>query len=256
MWLIDNIKNSLLYGAKLGYEFPKNNNKIKECYIKTLDGHVLHCWYYINKDKTHFNLIRPFILFCHGNGGNITFYQYFYDYFIELGYSFISFDYRGYGKSTGISENESIYEDVLDVYNYLIKKMNIISYNIIPFGFSLGGFPAAKLAYEKKINKLILCGTFSSLSKVADNLLIFPFNKIGSLLINGEFDTKKYLDMYNGKTLIIHSLEDEIVSVDNAYINSSNNKKIKLNLITGYHNNMNIDWNIITKFLKNDFLLL
>ena len=250
--LINNIKSHYYYPV-----FETNYKKItldlQDVFIvKKINGETIkiHGWLYINKSHKFHNITRPFIIFCHGNGGNISCYQYFYKYFIELGYSFITFDYKGYGQSSGKTEIHSTYEDCNIIYNYVLNKLNILKYNIIPIGYSIGGYPATILAKEKNLHKLILIDTFTKISNVINKLFPYPLNKLLSYLADDDLNIIDNLKLFKGKTIIIHSTEDEIKHINNAFDNARNNKNITVNLITGTHNNLNIDWSILNKFLK------
>lgn len=250
--LINNIK-SYYYYPVFETNYKKISLDLKDFYIiKKINGEniKIHGWLYINKSHKYHNINKPFIIFCHGNGGNVSCYQYFYKYFMELGYSFITFDYKGYGKSTGKTEIHSTYEDCEIVYNYVINKLKIIKNNIIPVGYSIGGYPATILANKKKLNKLVLIDTFTKISNVIDKLFPYPINKLLSYIADNDLNIIDNLKLFEGKTFIIHSTEDEVIHVNNAFDNAKNNKNIKISLITGTHNNLNLDWNIFNNFLK------
>lgn len=137
--------------------------------------------------------------------------------FSKFGSIFI-YDYRGHGKSLGISNEHNAFNDSYEVYNYLITIKKIKPSNIIIFGYSLGSSVASNLVKQiiEKNNKLpsglILINGFTSIKDLAYELN--PY--IGPLMISG-LTTDKFLEYIDEKTtnfniLIIHSVEDELIN--------------------------------------------
>ena len=61
--------------------------------FETKDGVKLSGWYILNENA------RGIIIFCHGNGGNISHRLESIQIFHRLGLDVFIFDYRGYGRS-------------------------------------------------------------------------------------------------------------------------------------------------------------
>ena len=57
------------------------------------------------------------IIFAHGNGGNMCNLFHVAHKMLPIA-SIILFDYRGYGKSDGVPNEEGIYDDILNVWKY------------------------------------------------------------------------------------------------------------------------------------------
>ena len=51
------------------------------------------------------------ILYCHGNAGNISYYDRKIITLRDLGFNILIFDYSGYGKSSGIPSEQQFYND-------------------------------------------------------------------------------------------------------------------------------------------------
>lgn len=217
-------------------------NNIEDLYLINNKDHKLHAWYYnSNNDKT--------LLYCHGNAGNISNRIHILKKCIDANISILLFDYRGYGLSQGYTTMESTYQDSVDWMNYLIDNKNISKNNIIPMGESIGSYPAAKIASEHNLPKVIIFAGFHSVSDVVISLFPKPLNYIISYITKGDLETGKYLEKHTGNKLILHSLIDEIISYDNAILNSLyyGSKLIK---ITGFHNDHNVDYNLIKEFIN------
>lgn len=90
---------------------------------------------------------QPWVLVCHGNGGNISHRLELAHRLHELGLGVVLFDYRGYGQSSGQLHRESdLLADAQAVYDRLVGDSGQPP---ILYGESLGGGVAALLAEKK-----------------------------------------------------------------------------------------------------------
>ena len=169
--------------------------------------------YHINGWIAENHKSNKVILYCHGNSGNISYYDRKIITLRDLGFNILIFDYSGYGKSSGIPSEQQFYNDASYMVSMLTKNYNIK--DIIAYGESIGGPVATYVARRYKIPILILDSPLPSMNTIAkkylkkfgnlSKFLSFPFT---------EFDTELYLNGYNGKTLLIHSIDDEIIPYD------------------------------------------
>jgi alpha-beta hydrolase superfamily lysophospholipase len=171
--------------------------------IKTKDGNKLCGWFIPERES------RKVIIFCHGNAGNISHYIEKAVFFKSMGYSALLYDYRGYGESTGKSDNINICTDIDYIIEHVTQILNIKKENIIVWGWSLGGVPAAYAGSAYRLKGIVLESTFTSIKDTASRLYPALF-----------FLTKRIIRDYNNifhaqnqKTpvLSIHSPEDEII---------------------------------------------
>ncbi len=167
---------------------------------------------YVNSDKFKLygwwvpaNRELPTLIFCHGNGGNISHRLEKILFFHQLGLNVFIFDYRGYGKSQGAPSEAGLYEDIQAAYTYLKQKVK--EGKIVVYGESLGGAIAIDLAGRVKIDGLILEGTFSNAQDMAK--IIYPF--LPSFLIQSRFDSLKKISAVKVPMLLMHSKNDELV---------------------------------------------
>ncbi|MFH1214956.1 MAG: alpha/beta hydrolase [Pseudomonadota bacterium] len=170
--------------------------------IDTIDGVKLHGWF-IPADSD-----KSVILFCHGNGGNISHRLETIDIIHRLGHPLFIFDYRGYGKSEGHPTETGTYLDVEAAWNYLIHEQKIPASRIILFGRSLGGPIAAWISSRKAPRACILESSFTSAPAMA--AAMYPFFPAG-ILCRFRYDTLAAVKNINCPLLIIHSPEDEII---------------------------------------------
>ena len=153
---INNIKNSYLYfnqkrherqmpdlksyenklNAKFNSKITLNNLK-----IKTEDGETLDAFFLLNPK------VEKVIIYSHGNGGLIDNMMHFFDDHGDDA-SILIYDYRGYGRSTGIPYEHGLYKDIMAVWRYLTVDNNITPSRIIIYGHSLGVGPSTWLAKQ------------------------------------------------------------------------------------------------------------
>jgi pimeloyl-ACP methyl ester carboxylesterase len=84
--------------------------------------------------------VSVWFLYLHGNGGNISSRTYLSHYksFRQLGINTFAIDYRGYGDSDGMPNEEGLYTDALTAFQYMTSERRIPSNKIFIFGYSLG----------------------------------------------------------------------------------------------------------------------
>lgn len=238
------LKNYILFHPDKKTFYPKPE-KVQEFFVQGRKNNKIWCWYYSAGEGS------PIVLFSHGNAGNITFRTHIVTQLISRGISFIMFDYRGYGKSTGKTQMSTMFHDIEDVYKYMISTLNYKKDQVVVVGESIGSYPASKLATKYQCRKLIILYGLHSLSLTVKHLypLLYPFAK---LFVSKDLKVYEELKKYNGDTLILHSKEDKIVNYNNALENSKikTNGNIKLITITGGHNDAVIDWESINQFIK------
>jgi len=181
--------------AYLGMDFEDIN-------FKSQDGAELNGWF-VPAENAQYT-----VLFCHGNGGNISHRLDTISLFNKLSLNFFIFDYRSYGKSTGKLSEKGLYQDVAAAWNYLTETKNIAPEKIIIIGRSLGGAIAAQAAAEHSPGGLILESAFTSLPEIAQGKM--PFLPVRWML-NYKLSTIENLAKVKCPVLIIASPDDNIV---------------------------------------------
>lgn len=101
---------------------------------------------YLRHDSTQFTLAASdtIIVYFHGNADNLDRYWPRTRMLWHTGYPVIVFDYRGYGKSTGSTSEQSLYEDAAQIMSYVHDSLG--DPRVIIYGFSLGSIPATDVA--------------------------------------------------------------------------------------------------------------
>lgn len=170
--------------------------------LRTKDGVEISAWYIPAEDE------RGFLLFCHGNAGNISHRLDSIRIFHNLGLSVLIFDYRGYGKSRGSPNEEGTYLDSEAAWDYLVTVLHARPEKIVIFGRSLGSAVAAELALRKQARSLIMESAFTSVPALAKKF--FPHLPV-SLISRYHYESINKVGRLKLPKLFIHSPEDEIV---------------------------------------------
>ncbi len=169
--------------------------------ITTQDGIKIAGWFIPAESP------RLTIIFCHGNGGNISHRLEKIEIFNKLNLNVLIFDYRGYGLSKGSPSENGLYLDAEAVYDYLVNEKKIFPQKIIAYGESLGGAVAVDMAGRHDLAGIIIEGGFTSVKDVAKKYL--PF--IPAFVYKSRFDSLEKIKDIKSPKLIFHSVDDEII---------------------------------------------
>ena len=164
--------------------------------LRTKDGALISAIYLPNPQATYTFLIS------HGNAENIEYVLPFIKMFNQHGFSVFTYDYHGYGTSTGKPTEKNVYNDIDAAYDYLTQNLKIPPSKIIVFGHSIGAAVNIELALHKKIAGLILQGAFLTAERIVTQAQIFPFAKYNNL---------KKISGISVPILFIHGTNDEVI---------------------------------------------
>jgi len=170
--------------------------------LEPAEGAEIHGWWVPCENA------RGALLFCHGNAGNISHRIDSIRDFNRLGMSVFIFDYRGYGKSSGRPNEKRTYEDVTAAWRHVTEERGVPPGQIVIFGRSLGGGPAAYLAGRTRPAGLILESTFTSLVDVGKHY--YPYLPV-RLILRTRYPVAEYIREVKAPVLVAHSPEDEII---------------------------------------------
>lgn len=206
-----------------------------------------------DKDVTinalHFKVEKPkgVILYFHGNAGDLSRWGNITEYFVEKNYDVLVMDYRTYGKSTGVLNEEALYQDAQYCYSYLLKQYS--ETDITLYGRSLGTGIASYLASKNNPKQLILETPYYSILDVAKDR--FPMLPVKQLL-KYHFPTFAFLPESTCPVTIIHGTEDSVVPY------ASSRKLLDLNLnhlkfvtVKGGNHNDLVDFNAYHDAINN-----
>jgi hypothetical protein len=174
----------------------------EDVYFEAGDGTPLHGWYVPAREA------RATLLFCHGNGGNISHRLDSILIFHRLGLNVFIFDYRGYGMSRGRPSEQGTEQDALAAWHWLAKEKQVNPEKLIIFGRSLGGAVAAGLANTRGAAGLVLESSFTSYCDIGREH--YPWLPV-RLLARYRYATIEEMNGLSMPVLIVHSINDELV---------------------------------------------
>jgi abhydrolase domain-containing protein 17 len=147
---------------------------------------------------------RFVLLYNHGTGDDLGELAPLLEDIRAHGYAVFAYDYEGYGTSSGMPSEKSVYRDAEAAYAYLTEVLDVSPQRIILYGFSLGGAPAVYLAARHDVPALVLESTFVSAFRVRTRLPLLPFDR---------FDNLSNMPHVKCTTLILHSRDDPVIGV-------------------------------------------
>ena len=175
------------------------------------------------------------ILYLHGNSKSLKYWGMFSSFFSDSGYDFITFDYRGFGKSDGkIFSQQQMYDDAEVIYEWV--KQHYPDSGIILIGYSIGSGIAAYLAQKFQPEILILEAPYFNLSHIMrKNYPVFPL-----FILKYKFPTSDFLAKCKMPVYIFHGDKDEQISIKNSFRLSRllKNKDRLIVLENQFHNNL------------------
>ncbi len=138
--------------------------EVESTFVDTSDGKRLEVW---RVDAAPDIEAKPFVaLIFHGNAGNVENFFALQLWFHYLGIVSYAFDYRGTGHSTGWPSEKGIALDSDAFFEHVIKREGVRPDQLIVFGFSVGGAPAARIAAVHEPKLLILMSAFTGAKRV------------------------------------------------------------------------------------------
>jgi len=188
-----------------------------DIFLSTNDNTVLHGWHLPATSPS-----KSSIIFFHGNAENITTHIASVYWLPENGYEVFLFDYRGYGRSQGTPQIDTVIEDARLMIDYVSNHSTSTNQNFVIFGQSLGAAIAINAAAElenKNLKALIIDSSFSGFRKIAreklsDIWLTWPVQAPLSLAFTNKYSPKKMAPIISPvPLLVIHGSADKIIPI-------------------------------------------
>ncbi|MGK2858409.1 MAG: alpha/beta hydrolase [Thermoanaerobaculia bacterium] len=174
---------------------------VSEVLFESADGHMLHGWYCRTADPV------ASLLYCHGNTGNLTNGAPAIPALLGAGLNVFAFDYRGYGRSTGIPTIGGLIEDAIAAAEEH-EKVRVPGLPSILFGYSLGGAVALQLSHRWRFDGLVLQSTFTDLREMARHR--YPRTPI-HYVAGWELDSMEAMRRVEVPTVVVHGSADTTV---------------------------------------------
>ena len=194
----------LFYPSKISrdYEYKFDTN-FTEGYFKSNENELNFLHFYATNPKGA-------VLFIHGNSDDLRRWGGLSPIYTRLGLDFYTYDYPGFGKSSGKIKNETeLFEDAKNALE-LVKK-DFLPQDIIVVGYSLGTGIASHLVCTQNLPNLVLFAPYFSMeSEIAQVSKIVP-----NFIVRYPIRTNKFLADCGANITIIHGDEDRLINIKN-----------------------------------------
>jgi len=122
----------------------------EEYFVPTPSGETLQVWY-LPADPE-----RGVVILSHGNAGTMACYLYSGLLLVQSGWTVVTYDYEGYGRSSGSPDFEAIVGDLDAVLDWTLATTGRDTVTL--YGISLGSIPSIAVAAERPdvVNGVVL----------------------------------------------------------------------------------------------------
>jgi fermentation-respiration switch protein FrsA (DUF1100 family) len=190
----------------------------------------------------------PLLIFMHGNAEFADDWLPTFEDVAAWGVGALLLEYPGYGASAGSPSERSINEAALAAYDWAQRDSRIDGKRIVPYGRSLGGGPAVRLAVDRKAPALILESSFTSVADFAAQVLAPGF------LVRDRFDSVTTLASYRGPLLVVHGSRDSVIPIAHGRALAAAVPGAKFFELPCGHNDCPRPWGLIRTFLEQNDL--
>lgn len=198
-----------LLSSRYFYPWP---NSFEKPFFVVGDGFKLGCRY------CHLHDDAPTIIHFHGNGESVADYLgEFEEQISGLGANLLLAEYRGYGMSSGVPTLAAMLDDV----ELIVEASGLPPERIVFFGRSLGSLYALHSAslYPQATGLIIESGLADPLERI---LVRIEPHDVGATLeelqisVDRCFNQREKIAAFKGHVLVMHTRNDDLVSVSHA----------------------------------------
>ena len=151
--------------------------------------------------------------------------------------AFITYNYRGYGKSEGKPTQTKLFVDAMHIYDDLIVRYEYKPEDIILMGYSLGSGVASFLGSQRQVKEILLMAPYDSVHAVLKKR--YPFSGIGWIL-KQRFPSIDFVPHINVPVHIYAGSDDKVVNIKHARM-----LKSYVNNLAGFYEYGNVGHNDI-----------
>ncbi len=145
---------------------------------------------------------KKVILYCHGNAEDLTAIDGRFDGLIAAGYTVATFDYPGYGLSSGTPDERGCYRNAHRTYDWLIDGKGFAPDQIVVVGFSIGTGVAVELAASRQVGGLWLEAPYLSAPRIVTKIRVLPIDP---------FPSYRRIKDVKCPIVMLHGTEDAII---------------------------------------------
>jgi fermentation-respiration switch protein FrsA (DUF1100 family) len=173
-----------------------------EVALETKDGETVIVWHAPPRGE------RPVVLYCHGNGGSLSYRVARFRALIADGNGLVALSYRGYGGSTGSPTEAGLIADAQAAYAFAAARYPTA--RIVLWGESLGSGVAVALAVDHRVSRIVLEAPFTSAADVGARAYWFlPVR----LLMKDQFRSDLRIARITAPLLFLHGARDWVVPI-------------------------------------------
>jgi uncharacterized protein len=188
---------------------------------------------------------QPLLMFFHGNAELADYWVDEFDVARRWGWSVLLVEFPGYGRSAGTPSEKAIHVTARAALAWAQQDRRIDAAHIVPYGRSLGGAAAARLAVDASLPALILESTFTSVRPLAARMAVPGF------LLRDPLDTEAALARFRGRLLVIHGRDDTLIPVTHGRRLAAAVPGAELHELPCGHNDCPRPWEIVERFLRS-----
>jgi len=150
---------------------------------------------------------------------------------------FITYNYRGYGKSEGTPSQSKLFVDAMHIYDDLIIRYDYKPEDIILMGYSLGSGVASFLGSQRQVKEILLLAPYDSVYAVLKKR--YPFSGIHWVL-KQRFPSIDFVPHIDVPVHIYAASDDKVVNIKHAKM-----LKNYVNNLAGFYEYGNVGHNDI-----------
>lgn len=220
------------YDAGAQWTVPPNGEDV---WINVTKDQRIHGWFLNTASQPALGTV----LYCHGNGGNLTNVGWIGEALTKSGFDVLLIDYRGYGRSDGETTDEwALNADGEAAYNYLINQRGVKAEKLILHGLSLGSTVAVDVASRKPCGALVVESGLSSASEMGEHSLPMLPRWLHWLAKN-RFESARKIANVRCPVLITHGTNDATIPVAQGHkLFAAANEPKRLRIIEGGSHNL------------------
>ena len=145
---------------------------------------------------------KKVIIYCHGNAEDMTSIDGRFDGLIGKGYAIATFDYPGYGLSSGSPDEKGCCRNAHWLYDWLIHDRGYTAKDIVVVGYSIGTGVAIELAASREVGGLWLEAAYLSAPRIVTRVRLLPIDP---------FPNYERIQAVKCPIVMLHGTDDSVI---------------------------------------------
>jgi fermentation-respiration switch protein FrsA (DUF1100 family) len=184
---------------------PPDGIAVEDVTLTSTDGTSLHAEW---SAPAGWKPAEGAVLFCHGNGGNLSHRRGVFRPWLQVRQGVLLFDYPGYGRSGGKPSEAGCYAAGDAALAWLTEVRQVPPRRVVIYGGSLGGAIAVDLAVRHPCRALFLVSTFTSFPDMAQKVI--PWVP-GRWLVRNQLNSLDKIGSCRVPVFIVHDRDDDLI---------------------------------------------